>query len=491
MTLTLDTTRLRSHAVAAALIVVAVAAPSASAQSGPPGCVGDTEAGPVKQLPGPAVRFGINARAVTGQIGPLPAEAVPEDPARQLTKLGELRRPGAPFPLRLTRFFWRDGEAGFRAFLSLTEQYTSHGFPVELQVRYQPNPQQEGDIAAWVEHVRQVVRRFGPNPRVIGLQIANEVNLSFSPDSSDGSYEGAREALVRGVIAAKQEAARLGYTQLRIGFNWAYRTDPANETSFWQALRDRGGPEFARSLDYIGLDVYPGTFFPPAESDVEGYRDAMVNAMSTIRCYATIPAIPPAVPIEIGENGWPTFGGRSYEDQANILRVMVEAVHDFRGTYNVRDYRWFNLRDSKTGDAGVFQNSGLLEDDYDEKPAFAAYRELVHRYTARGAQSGPPAQARLKLKLRRRFGHTRSGRRCAASRVRATVTGRDRRRALRAGFFRDHRRVARDTRRPLSRIVERRRSRPAHLTRHRVVARVRLADGRLVRLTRRYRRCPA
>lgn len=74
------------------------------------------------------------------------AAAVPEDLAKQLAKLAELRRPGAPFPLRLTRFFWRDGEAGFRAFLALTEQYTSHGFPVELQVRYQPSAQQEGDI---------------------------------------------------------------------------------------------------------------------------------------------------------------------------------------------------------------------------------------------------------------------------------------------------------------------------------------------------------
>ena len=494
MTLTLDTTRLRSQTATAALValvVLAAAAPAASAQSGPPGCVGDTEAGPVKQLPGPPVRFGINARAVTGQIGPLPADAVPEDPAKQLAKLRELRRPGAPFPLRLTRFFWRDGEAGFRQFLALTEQYTSQGFPVEIQVRYQPSPQQDGDIDAWVEHVREVVRRFGPNPRVIGLQIANEVNLTFSQDSSDGSYKNARDALVRGVIAAKQEATRLGYTQLRIGFNWAYRTDPASETSFWQALRDRGGPAFAHSLDYIGLDVYPGTFFPPAESDMGGYRDAMVNAMSAIRCYATIPAIPPTVPIEIGENGWPTYGGRSYDDQANILRVMVQAVQDFRGTYNVRDYRWFNLRDSKTGDAGIFQNSGLLEDDYDEKPAFAAYRELVSRYTAGAGQTAPRGKPYLKLKLHRRFGHTSHGRRCAASRVRATVAGRDRRRALRAGFFRDGRRVARDTHRPLSRIVERRRARPARLTGHRVVARVRMGDGRLVRLARRYRRCGA
>ena len=426
------------------------------------------------QRPGPPVRFGINPRAVTGQIGPTPAPAVPEDAARHLAKLDELRRPGAPFPLRLTRFFWRDGEAGFRSFLALAEHYTSRGYPVELQVRYQPSPEQEGDIDAWVRHVREVVRRFGPNRLVVGLQIANEVNITFSPDSSDGAYEGAREALVRGVVAAKQEAARLGHDQLRIGFNWAYRLDPASETSFWQGLRDRGGEEFAGSLDFIGLDAYPGTIFPPAESDLNGYRDGMVNAMSAIRCYATIPGIPESVPIEIGENGWPTFPGRSYEDQASILRVMVQAVHDFRGTYNVRDYRWFNLRDSQTGHPGVFQNAGLLEDDYDEKPAFAAYRELVRRYTARGdrtpAATRPP---RLWLRLR-----------CPRSRVRASIRGADRRQALRANFFRDGRRVARDTHPPLSRVIDRvRRSRPA---RHRAAAGVRLADGRLVRLRRRY-----
>jgi hypothetical protein len=488
MTLNLDTTRLRSHALAAAILaaVLAAAPATASAQSGSPGCVGETDSAHVKPKPGPAVRFGINARAVTGQIGPLPAAAVPEDPAKQLAKLDELRRPGAPFPLRLTRFFWSDGEAGFRQFEALTQQYTSHGYPVELQVRYKPGPQQEGDIAAWVEHVREVVRRFGPNPRVIGLQIANEVNLTFSPDSSDGSYQGAREALVRGVIAAKQEATRLGYTQLRIGFNWAYRIDPASETSFWQALRDRGGAAFARSLDYIGLDVYPGTFFPPAESDLTGYRDAMVNAMSSIRCYAAIPGIRPSVPIEIGENGWPTFGARSYADQASILRTMVQAVHDFRGTYNVRDYRWFNLRDSKTGDVGVFQNAGLLEDDYVEKPAFAVYRDLVRRYTDRPEANR--ARPRIRLALTRRFGRTAAGRRCAASRVRASVVGRDRRHAVRATFFRDGRRVARDTHRPLSRIVDARR-RSADRAVHRAVARVRLADGRLVPLAHRFRRC--
>ena len=74
--------------------------------------------------------------------------------------------------------------------------------------------------------MREVVRRFGANPRVVALQIANEVNLTFSQDSSDGAYDGAREALVQGVIAAKDEARRRGLDRLEIGFNWAYRTDP-------------------------------------------------------------------------------------------------------------------------------------------------------------------------------------------------------------------------------------------------------------------------
>src|ERR687895_1265723 len=160
---------------AAASGLLAIGPAAAAAQSGPPGCVGDTDAAQVPQRPGPPVRFGINPRAVTGQIGPTPAPALPEDAARHLAKLDELRRPGAAFPLRLTRFFWRDGEAAFQEFLAMTSHYTSRGYAVELQVRYQPSEQQEGDIEAWVRHVREVVRRFGPNRLVVGLQIANEV----------------------------------------------------------------------------------------------------------------------------------------------------------------------------------------------------------------------------------------------------------------------------------------------------------------------------
>ena len=58
--------------------------------------------------------------------------------------------------------------------------------------------------------------------------------------------------------------------------------------------------------------------------------------------------------MKVEENGWPTLlPARGYEEQASRLRRMVRAVHDFRGTYNVSDYRWFNLRDGDTRRAGA------------------------------------------------------------------------------------------------------------------------------------------
>ena len=104
---------------------------------------------------------------------------------------------------------------------------------------------------------------------MIALQITNEVNINYSPDSSDGSYAGARDALVQGVIAARDEARKLGHSQLKIGFNWAYRQDPATEQSFWQGLRDRGGPAFVAAVEWIGLDAYPARSSRPPRARAE------------------------------------------------------------------------------------------------------------------------------------------------------------------------------------------------------------------------------
>ena len=355
----------------------------AAAQDGP--CLGATEAAGVVAQPGPRLRFGINPAGTAGAIGP-PVEPVPDSPGKTREALRDLEPgAGAPFYIRLNRFFWSLGPPGIRHFMKLTDRYTRRGYQVELQLRYHPRPEQEGNVGAWVRFVERIVRKFGRNPNVRALQVTNEVNFyPIAPDASDSAYDGAREALVRGVIAAKSEAERLGYDQLKIGFNWAYRTDPDRERSFWTEIGELGGEPFVDALDWVGLDAYPGTVFPPVEAP-GGYRDGMVNALSVLReCFLPIAAIPDSVPIHVEENGYPTLEpSRSYAEQESAMREMVGAVDEFRGTYNVTDYRWFDLRDHRTSSPNFQQQYGLLRDDYTPKPAFATYAELVEGLSRR------------------------------------------------------------------------------------------------------------
>ena len=363
---------------------MALAAPAGAPGRGGP-CLGESEADNVVAEPGKRLRFGINPAGTAGALGPT-VEAVPDSPGRTREALRRLEPGGgAPFYVRLNRFFWSLGPDGIRHFLELTDRYTRRGYKVELQLRYHPRPDQEGRIDLWLDYVRKVVRRFGPNPGVRALQVTNEVNFyPIAPDASDSSYEGAREALVRGVIAAKREARRRGYDQLRIGFNWAYRTDPGREQAFWTEIGALGGRRFVRALDWIGLDAYPGTVFPPVETG-DGYRDGMVNAMSVLRdCYLPLAGIGESVPLKVEENGYPTLEPvRSYAEQVNALRQMVGAVHDFRGTFNVTDYRWFDLRDHRSSSTNFQHQYGLLRDDYTPKPAFEVYRELIDELSRR------------------------------------------------------------------------------------------------------------
>jgi hypothetical protein len=87
---------------------------------------------------------------------------VPDNPARDMTALRQLRPPRRPFVLRLTRLFWSGGQTAINRFRTMTRSYTRAGFDVELQVRYHPTKAEEGNLAAWRRYVRHVVDSFGP-----------------------------------------------------------------------------------------------------------------------------------------------------------------------------------------------------------------------------------------------------------------------------------------------------------------------------------------
>ncbi len=328
--------------------------------------------------PGPRLHFGIGPR-LAGEIGAgQTTTVVPEDWRRRDRALRQLAS-DRDFTVRLNRLFMSDGGKGIRHFQRMARHYGRIGLGVELQVRYHPRPSEDGDIAAWREYVRRVVRAFGPIRAVRSLQITNEVNLAFSPNTSDGAWKNSVQALVSGVQTAQRYSNRLGFGRLKIGFNFAWRFGAEADANFWDALARRGGKPLRKATDWVGLDLYPGTYLPPAVL-IENYGDAFLEALAQMReCYMPKAGFGPRVPLKIEETGWPTGPGRSEAEQQQILRQFVNTAHRYRGTYGITDFRWFGLRDNNSQGPDYQSYFGLLRDDYSRKPAFYEYLTRVSK----------------------------------------------------------------------------------------------------------------
>ncbi len=332
--------------------------------------------------PGPRIHFGIGPR-LAGEIGAgQSTPLVPENWKKRDRALRALAGQ-SDFTVRLNRLFMSDGWRGIRRFQKMARHYGKLGFRVELQVRYHPRPKQNGDIKAWLAYVRAVVRAFGPIRSVRSLQITNEVNLTVSPNTSDGAWQYSTRALVAGVETAQRYSNRIGYGHLKIGFNFAWRFGVEADADFWDRLAEVGGRDLRRATDWVGLDLYPGTYSPPRVV-IADYGDAFLEALAQMReCYMPKAGFGPRFPLKIEETGWPTGPGRSEEEQREILGQFVDVAHRYRGTYGITDFRWFGLRDNNSAGPDYQSYFGLLHDDYSRKPAFSEYRRLLARYGAR------------------------------------------------------------------------------------------------------------
>jgi hypothetical protein len=326
--------------------------------------------------PGPgALRLGVTAAGLVFTHEP----AVAEDGPRTLDLLRELRGRGR-LVVRLNRLYWSGGDATIDALRAGSSRYGNEGFDVSLQLRY-GGPHDhlpEGGPDAFAAWVRRVVQSIAQEDRVIAVEITNEPNLEIAPDNSDGAFERVSEALVAATIAASEEARTHPVTRAGIGFNWFHHTGRAAENAFWRQLHDLGGERFASSLDWVGLNVYPGTYdFSDIEPGGEGAEIA--RALASLRNeYLPMIGVPGTTPIRVTELGWPNGPGRTQQELTDKLTAMIAAIEGAREPCNVTDAYWFNLRDSDSSRPKNESHYGLVTSDYTKKTAFEVFKELVH-----------------------------------------------------------------------------------------------------------------
>ena len=302
-------------------------------------------------------------------------------PSKRLAAIRKLRAPGRPFVLHIYASF--SGNASSSSAEQVGQsiaEYTAAGFQVELVLTYRPADRDPArDVPAFREFVRDAVQTFGPNPNFVGLQVTNEANVHNAPNAADGAYPGAADALIQGVIGAKSEALSKGFSQVAIGFNWAYASGPA-EAAFWRRLGRSGGALFRRSVDWVGLDVYPGTWGPRiAGRDLEATTaKTMLASLGALR-HRLMPlaGLPSRVPIHVSETGYPTGLRRTEAMQVKVMQASIAAVYADRSRYHITDYRWFDLRDADSSSSNFESQYGLMRDDYTPKAAFAVYGKLV------------------------------------------------------------------------------------------------------------------
>src|SRR3954447_8910105 len=281
--------------------------------------------------------FGIYPGGAAGTVGPS-GQTRPESPAARSQALRQLRGSDTrPFVLHLYESYTRSADAAAipSELASQIASYTADGFQIELVLAYRPTDS-SGDVAGFTDYVRARVRQLASNRGVAQLQVTNEANVTGAPNAADGAYRGARDALVRGVIAAKDEARRAGRPTLQVGFSWAYQRGPA-EAAFFSSLRAAGGAAFMRAVDWVGVDAYPGTWGPAlsAGDTATAVRKATLDALRTLRGKLLPRAGLSRARLHVSESGYPTGPSRSEKTQQTVLRAAVRAVAAARAKYGV------------------------------------------------------------------------------------------------------------------------------------------------------------
>ena len=333
------------------------------------------------------------AMQITYGISPTAAINPPDSAVAKLAfaHLDYLRHGGA-FLVHLY-LPWNTYPGNLAGIDAMVAALAARGYKADLVLRYAPPSGHDGDLAGYAQFVRAIVDHYAHQRAVVRLGITNESNFGLdergSMGGADGQYSDPVGALIAGMNGAYQERAR-DHAHMKLGFNWAYRTcnqsncGPTADTDYWSELGQRGGAGFAKEVDWVTMDIYPGTIFPPGDPSADPYqpglspRQEVAHAMEDLR-YQMLPlaGLGIKIPIGIQEISWASLPpARSEQQQADLLMQFAAGACDVAAQTNFRTFYWFTLNDQSAPAAGQL-NFGLYHADGSPKPAAAAYAQVI------------------------------------------------------------------------------------------------------------------
>ena len=306
------------------------------------------------------LRFGVYPGGGTGETPNVPTPS----PTAVIGRLAEL---AGDQPLNIHLFtawsWYNPGQLDDQI-----QRFGAAGFHIILTVKYSPPPGHDGDIPGYETFVRSVVARYGALPGMDSFVIGNEANAYGNPEASDGPFIQSHAAVARGVVAAAQELAQHG-SSARVGMNFGLTSAKA-DAGFLRELSQIGGTEFTRSVQFIGINLYPGLW---PQGTGRPYWD-MVRGLESARASVDSVAGLRGRSIDVLEIGAPSL---NEVEQASWLSQFAQATVDNSTRLHVTSLNWFDLWDADSASANKVNHYGLLHSDLSYKPAFSAMKNAI------------------------------------------------------------------------------------------------------------------
>lgn len=311
----------------------------------------------------------------------------PADVPSKITEcLDQLQGAALPLVIRCYDSF-QDPDSPFGKSACAPQNYAQYARknsrPLDLVLQFRSA---SGNVAGYLEFIRAKIREH--HAVLYSVQIAEEPNFTDGPDVIDGPYPRILEAVVLGVITAKQTLAELGAPHVKVGFNSTPTFGPS--ANFWSNLAETAAApapqnpnNFIDSLDYVGLDFFPDVFRSAAPDGQPGDVTSSTTAVLETMRNVWLPAaqIPSHVAIHITESGWPSGPTRPTARQSAVLEKVIRTIHANRTRLNISRYTLFSLRDvtapTAANENNLFAFFGITSADYSPKPAFLTFQNLI------------------------------------------------------------------------------------------------------------------